>query len=47
MIVAEHSDVVVLCLGLNELLEGEEGDQAISMLLEIRNHCCFLSLREN
>ena len=27
LIVAEHSDVVVLCLGLNELLEGEEGDQ--------------------
>ncbi|PPK82097.1 beta-glucosidase [Lacrimispora xylanisolvens] len=27
VIVAEHSDVVVLCLGLNELLEGEEGDQ--------------------
>lgn len=25
-IVADHSDVVVLCLGLNELLEGEEGD---------------------
>lgn len=24
--VAEHSDVVVLCLGLNETLEGEEGD---------------------
>ncbi|MGC6177966.1 glycoside hydrolase family 3 C-terminal domain-containing protein [Lacrimispora sp. 38-1] len=27
LIVAEHSDVVILCLGLNELLEGEEGDQ--------------------
>ena len=27
IIVAEHSDVVVLCMGLNELLEGEEGDQ--------------------
>nr|WP_314461119.1 glycoside hydrolase family 3 C-terminal domain-containing protein [uncultured Clostridium sp.] len=27
LIVAEHSDVVVLCLGLNELLEGEEGDR--------------------
>jgi len=27
LIVAENSDVVVLCLGLNELLEGEEGDQ--------------------
>jgi len=27
VIVAGHSDVVVLCLGLNELLEGEEGDQ--------------------
>lgn len=25
-IVAEHSDVVVLCLGLDETLEGEEGD---------------------
>ena len=25
-IVAKHSDVVVLCLGLNETLEGEEGD---------------------
>lgn len=25
-IVAEHSDVVILCLGLNETLEGEEGD---------------------
>lgn len=25
-IVADHSDVVVLCLGLNEMLEGEEGD---------------------
>lgn len=24
--VAEHSDVVVLCLGLDENLEGEEGD---------------------
>lgn len=24
--VAQHSDVVVLCLGLNETLEGEEGD---------------------
>lgn len=24
--VAEHSDVVILCLGLNETLEGEEGD---------------------
>ena len=27
LIVAKHSDVVVLCLGLNEYLEGEEGDQ--------------------
>jgi len=27
IIVAEHSDVVILCLGLNELLEGEEGDE--------------------
>ncbi len=27
IIVAEHSDVVVLCLGLDETLEGEEGDQ--------------------
>jgi beta-glucosidase len=26
IIVAEHSDVVVLCLGLDETLEGEEGD---------------------
>ena len=26
MIVAEHSDVVLLCLGLDETLEGEEGD---------------------
>lgn len=26
-IVAKHSDVVVLCLGLDETLEGEEGDQ--------------------
>lgn len=26
LIVAEHSDVVVLCLGLDETLEGEEGD---------------------
>ncbi|MBP6874221.1 MAG: glycoside hydrolase family 3 C-terminal domain-containing protein [Clostridia bacterium] len=26
-IVAEHSDVVVLCIGLDEFLEGEEGDQ--------------------
>lgn len=26
-IVAEHSDVVVLCIGLNETLEGEEGDE--------------------
>lgn len=26
MIVAEHSDVVILCLGLDETLEGEEGD---------------------
>ncbi len=26
IIVAEHSDVVVLCLGLDESLEGEEGD---------------------
>lgn len=26
VIVAEHSDVVVLCLGLDESLEGEEGD---------------------
>ncbi|MDD6810390.1 MAG: glycoside hydrolase family 3 C-terminal domain-containing protein [Lachnospiraceae bacterium] len=25
-IVAEHSDVVILCLGLDETLEGEEGD---------------------
>ncbi|MCQ2483565.1 MAG: glycoside hydrolase family 3 C-terminal domain-containing protein [Clostridia bacterium] len=25
-IIAEHSDVVVLCLGLDETLEGEEGD---------------------
>ncbi len=25
--VAEHSDVVILCLGLDETLEGEEGDQ--------------------
>ena len=24
--VAEHSDVVVLCIGLDESLEGEEGD---------------------
>jgi len=27
VIVAEHSDVVVLCLGLDETLEGEEGDE--------------------
>lgn len=27
MIVAEHSDVVVLVVGLNETLEGEEGDE--------------------
>lgn len=26
-IVAEHSDVVILCVGLNEFLEGEEGDE--------------------
>lgn len=26
-IVAKHSDVVILCLGLNEFLEGEEGDE--------------------
>lgn len=26
VIVAEHSDVVILCLGLDETLEGEEGD---------------------
>ena len=26
VIVAKHSDVVVLCVGLNETLEGEEGD---------------------
>ena len=26
IIVAEHSDVVILCLGLDETLEGEEGD---------------------
>ncbi len=26
VIVAEHSDVVILCLGLDESLEGEEGD---------------------
>jgi len=26
VIAAKHSDVVMLCLGLNELLEGEEGD---------------------
>jgi beta-glucosidase len=28
VIVAENSDVVVLCLGLDESLEGEEGDQS-------------------
>jgi beta-glucosidase len=27
IIVAEHSDLVVLCLGLDETLEGEEGDE--------------------
>lgn len=27
MIVAEHSDLVILCLGLDETLEGEEGDE--------------------
>ena len=27
VIVAEHSDVVILCLGLDETLEGEEGDE--------------------
>lgn len=27
IIVAEHSDLVILCLGLDETLEGEEGDQ--------------------
>lgn len=26
VVVAKHSDVVILCLGLNETLEGEEGD---------------------
>ena len=26
MTVAEHSDLVILCLGLDESLEGEEGD---------------------
>lgn len=26
MLVAEHSDVVILCVGLDETLEGEEGD---------------------
>ena len=29
-IVAEHSDVVILCLGLDETLEGEEGDTSNS-----------------
>lgn len=28
VIVAEHSDLVVLCLGLDESLEGEEGDES-------------------
>jgi Beta-glucosidase-related glycosidases len=27
VIVAEHSDIVILCLGLDETLEGEEGDE--------------------
>ncbi len=27
LIVAEHSDLVILCLGLDETLEGEEGDE--------------------
>ncbi len=27
IIVAEHSDLVILCLGLDETLEGEEGDE--------------------
>lgn len=27
VIVAEHSDLVILCLGLDETLEGEEGDE--------------------
>ena len=26
VITAEHSDVVILCVGLDETLEGEEGD---------------------
>ena len=33
--VAEHSDVVVLCLGLDENLEGEEGDTGNLSLIHI------------
>ena len=40
--VAEHSDVVILCVGLNEELEGEEGDAGNShMLQEIRGSASY------
>ena len=37
--VAAYSDVVVLCLGLDETLEGEEGDSGIFSFLKCRENC--------
>lgn len=41
MIVAEHSDVVVLCLGLDETLEGEEGDTGNSYASGDKKDLCL------
>lgn len=41
--VAENSDVVILCLGLDETLEGEEEIQGTVMLLETKKIFSFLS----
>ncbi len=35
-VVAENSDVVILCMGLDETLEGEEGTPETAMYREIK-----------
>ena len=47
VITAEHSDVVVLCVGLDETLEGEEGDTGNSDASGIRRTSIFQRFRRN
>ena len=47
-VVAENSDVVILCMGLDETLEGEEGDTGKQLCIgEIKKILNFPEYSEN